>query len=129
MKKAFRIVFVIVMLLCTGVLIWHVPASTLLDQQIVEARSDLEHEQKLLEKQVKEDHVIRLDRIRSYQDELDALFSPELDEYRRLDQTKDALVKEKGELQKSIKTKKAEKKALEKLLNNPEPEAQESEGE
>ena len=119
MRKFLQIFFVVVMLACTAVFIGHVPASTLLNRSIETARDDLEHEQKLLRKQVEVDHVRVLEEIRAYQDELDDLLSPELDELWRYEQTIKTLKNEKSELQSEITSKKAEKEALEELLRNP----------
>ena len=119
MRKFLQIFFVVVMLACTAVFIWHVPASTLLNRSIETARDELDHEQKLLRKQVEVDHVRALEEIRAYQDELDELLSPELDELWRHEQTIKTLKNEKSELQSEITSKKAEKEALEELLRNP----------
>lgn len=127
MKKPLPTLFAVLMFLCTAVLIWYVPASTSLNRAIVEARGELSHEQDLLRKQVEVDHIREMNEIRACQDELDALLSPELDELWRYDQTIVTLKSEKSELQSEITSKKSEKKALEKLLLNPEPESRETE--
>lgn len=124
MRKFLSAVFAVLMLLCTLVFIWHAPASTLLSRTIDNAKDELAHEKKLLQKQVEVDHIEALDDVRTYQDELDALFSPELDELWRHDQTIKTLKNEKSELQSEITSRKAEKKALEEWLKDPKPQRQ-----
>ena len=122
MNKPLRTVFIILMLVCAGILIWHVPASTLVNRAIDDARDDLSHEQALLRKQIEEDHAKWLNQIHDYQLELDALLTPELDELWRHELTIKKLKSEKSELQSEIKTKESEKKSLLKMLQDPETE-------
>ena len=102
MKKSFRTVFILLMLVCTAVLIWYVPASARLRQDTALRREELVFEQGLLKKQLEKDPIEALDKILFYQDKLDGMLSPELAELLQYDQVLRSRKDEKSRLQQDV---------------------------
>ena len=114
MSKSFRTVFIVLMILCTGILLWHAPASEIIDREIETAREDLIDEQDKLEGLLDQARVKKWDNILEYQERLDELLSPDLDELQRYDQTIKSRKAEKGVLQSQVT---AMKKTVKKMLS------------
>ena len=112
MKKSFRTVFILLMLVCTAVLIWYVPASARLRQDTALRREELVFEQGLLKKQLEKDPIEALDKILFYQDKLDGMLSPELAELLQYDQVLRSRKDEKSRLQQAITLKREEMNQL-----------------
>ena len=112
MKKSFRTVFILLMLVCTAVLIWYVPASARLRQDTALRREELVFEQGLLKKQLEKDPIEALDKILFYQDKLDGMLSPELAELLQYDQVLLSRKDEKSRLQQAITLKREEMNQL-----------------
>ena len=112
MKKSFRTVFILLMLVCTAVLIWYVPASARLRQDTALRREELVFEQGLLKKQLGKDPIEALDKILFYQDKLDGMLSPELAELLQYDQVLRSRKDEKSRLQQAITLKREEMNQL-----------------
>ncbi len=112
LRSLLRFLFVAVMLFCVVVLIWYVPAKKSVDQSLKNAAGDLDIYREQLRKQVEKDHPENMEGILAAQNELDSLYSPELDEYQRLEQAKKTLQKEKAGLQSDNKTLKTQRKLL-----------------
>ncbi len=86
-----RFLFIAVMLVCVGVLIWSVPATRAVNHTIEDARVDVDLLNKQIDKLIKVDHVRKLDKILEMQESLDPLISPELEEYWSAYSLKEAL--------------------------------------
>lgn len=86
-----RFLFIAVMLICVGVLIWSVPATRAVNHTIEDARFDVDLLNKQIDKLIKVDHVRKLDKILEMQESLDPLISPELEEYWSAYSMKEAL--------------------------------------
>ena len=112
MKKSFRTVFILLMLVCTAVLIWYVPASARLRQDTALRREELVFEQGLLKKQLEKDPIEALDKILFYQDKLDGMLSPELAELLQYDQVLRSRKDEKSRLQQAITLRREEMNQL-----------------
>lgn len=99
-----RALFVLLMLSAAAVLAWQVPALRSLNRTISEKKNELDVLRRQVLYQEKISHVHALDDIEAYQQELDALLTPEMDEYLLASTLRTRLVSRKSDLRAELRS-------------------------